>query len=425
MTETVHLPLVLHRFPPPPPVFGVEMTGINNTGGLSHALEAGVHWVRFHAFYWDEIEPVRTSPPTYDWSVVDEESLRSAQANGLEVIAIVHFAPEWAQKYPGSPCGPIHQDALDEYAQFMTELVKRYSVAPYNIRYWELGNEPDAPVIYSRSVFGCWGEGTEDYFGGEYYAEMLKAAYPAIKAVAPLAQVLIGGLLLDCDPDNPPLGKDCKASRFLEGILLNGGGPFFDMVSFHTYTYKALENPNWPGSVTSIPEKTAFIRQVLERYGYGGKGLLNTEVALLCYVESSECFEVQAMYVPRAYAEAMALDLHGQTYYAMINEMWRHTGLLRPDLTPKPVYHAYATASSFLGSAAYQGEVSGYSPGIGGYQFRQSAFIGRVDIIWSADGSLQYVTLPDGASAYDRYGDLIATAGVIAVDNSPVYVVTP
>ena len=42
------------------------------------------------------------------------------------------------------------------------------------------------------------------------------------------------------------------------------------------------------------------------------------------------------MYVPRAYAEALALGLEGQIYYSMINEEWRHTGLILPDLTPKP-----------------------------------------------------------------------------------------
>jgi hypothetical protein len=39
-------------------------------------------------------------------------------------------------------------------------------------------------------------------FGGEYYGNMLKIVYPAIKSADPQAQVLVGGLLLDCDPVN-------------------------------------------------------------------------------------------------------------------------------------------------------------------------------------------------------------------------------
>jgi hypothetical protein len=258
---------------------------------------------------------------------------------------------------------------------------------------------------------------------------MLKKAYPAIKAADPSAQVLIGGLLLDCDVANPPPGKDCAPSRFLEGIVRGGGGPYFDIVSYHAYAYGGtlgvMDNPNWPGAVTAIPEKTAFLRKVLRQYGLGDKRLMNTEAALQCGLDTDECFETQAMYIPRAYAEALALGLEAQLYYAMINEHWRYTGLLRRDLTPKPGYKAYETAVSFLGSARYQGVTANYPPSIEGYSFRQNGTGQRVDIIWSSDGSLQRVTLPSGTSAYNRYGSKLASSGEINVDYGPVYIVEP
>jgi hypothetical protein len=49
----------------------------------------------------------------------------------------------------------------------------------------------------------------------------------------------------------------------------------------------------------------------------------------------------------------------------------------------------------------------------------------QVDVIWSLDGSQQDVTLPSGASAYDLYGNLIASSGEIQVDSSPAYIVMP
>jgi len=96
----------------------------------------------------------------------------------------------------------------------------------------------------------------DEYYGGGYYAEMLKAVYPAIKEADPQAQVLIGGLLLDCDPTHPPEGKDCKPSKFLEGILKNDGGDYFDIISFHGYPpysgadiggglYNDVHHPYW------------------------------------------------------------------------------------------------------------------------------------------------------------------------------------
>ena len=424
---TVYLPLVARNFPPPPPVFGVQMDAITNSRGLAQAIEAEMHWVRFSAFHWDKIEPVRTEPPTYHWEVVDEDSLQNAAANGMEVIATIQFTPLWAQKTGGCYCGPIKQDALDEFAQFLQALVSRYSASPYNVRYWELGNEPDVDPsqVPANSVFGCWGDREDEYFGGRYYAEMLKAAYPAIKAVAPQAQVLLGGLLLD----RPSGGSDTHP-RFFEGILEGGGGPYFDIVSFHAYSYYGgslgqMGSGKWPGAVTAVPEKVAFLRGVLEQYGYGNKALMNTESALLCGEDTTDCLETQAMYIPRAYADALAVGLQGQVYFAMINEGWRHTGLLLSDLTPKPVYNAYDAASSFLTSVVYEGTATGYPAGVAGYAFRRNDGAGHVDVIWSSDGNSRSVTLPGSASAYDKYGTLVASSGTIQVDYSPVYVTRP
>jgi hypothetical protein len=407
--------------------FGTEMRQVDDAHGLSLAVDAGVHWLRFRAFAWDEIEPMRTEPPAYHWEVVDEDSLRNAAEIGMEVIAGIQYAPEWAQKVPGSYCGPIREDRLPEFAQFLQALVARYSGPPYHVRYWELGNEPDVDpaLVNAHSVFGCWGDREDETYGGRYYAEMLKVAYPAIKSVDPQAQVLIGGLLLD-----RPSGGEDNHPRFLEGILEGGGGPFFDLVSFHAYAYYGgtlglMGNPLWPDSATVMPAKVAFLREVLAQYGYGDKPLLNTEGALLCAEASEDCFEMQAAYVPRVYAEALALGLEAQVYYAWINEGWRYTGLLQPDLTPKPVYNAYKAAATFLSQASYEREVMGYPQGMVGYTFSRPDRAVRVDVIWSEDGTARRVTLPAAASAYDRYGEPLAAGDAIEVDFSPVFVVSP
>jgi hypothetical protein len=438
VSETVYLPLISHSFPPPMPVFGVQMLdSISDAQGLTQAVEAQVRWVRFAAFDWSQIEPLRTEPATYHWDVVDGQSLIDAAANDMEVMAIVRFAPPWAQKLEGYYCGPIAQDRLDEYAQFLYEMVRIYSLPPYNVRYWELGNEPDisSSLVSGDSGFGCWGDENDPFYGGSYYGEMLKQAYPAIKAADADAQVFIGGLLLDCDPTQPGACTGIHGDlppKFLEGILMNGGGDYFDGVSFHAYSYYNstlglghMVNPNWPGSETAIPEKTGFVRDVLARYGHSDKRLVNSESALLCYSESAECLETQAIYMPRAYAEALALDLDAQFHFAMINQHWRHTGLLLPDLTPKQAYHAYKTAASFLTSAVYTGPAAGYPAGIEGYTFLPPEETSYLDVIWSVDGSLQDVTLPAGAAAYDRYGVLVASSGTIQVNYGAVYVVRP
>lgn len=418
-----------------PSIVGAELFQLTKAGGLQAALDAGVHWVRYGAFDWDRIEPERTEPPTYHWEVVDEAGLARAADLGLEVIAVVRFAPEWAQGIPGHACGPIDEEAYGAWVEFLTALVARYSAPPYSIRYWELGNEPDIDptLVGKRNIYGCWGNAEDEYYGGGTYAEMLKHAYPAIKDADPNAHVLIGGLLLDCDPRDPEAcqwgsHKDLPP-RFLEGILVHGGGPYFDIVSFHAYARYAPEQPQkmtnftWPGSVTVVPEKAQFIREVLSKYGFGNKPLMNTETALQCTTASVDCYEGQAMYAPKAYGDAMSLGLQAQVYYA-ITTNWYNTGLLNQDLTPKPVYNAYKTASNYLAGATYRGAAAGYPAGIAGHAFGFLETTNRIDVIWSQDGTQKAVALPAGSSAYNRYGTLIA-GDAILVTYEPVYVLRP
>ena len=436
LSYTLSLPLIMRGYPPPPPVFGVYMGPVNESGGVTQAIQAGVHWVNLSAFNWAAIEPQLTDPPTYHWEVVDEQSFIDAAQNDLTVIARVSATPQWAREIPGHNCSRIRRDSLDEFARFLAELVRRYQALPYNIRYWELDGEVDvAPSLVDPANpigFWCWGDDEDAYYGGGYFAEMLRWAYPAIKAADPQAQVVIGGLLLDCDPRNPPPGKTCTPARFLEGILRGGGGPYFDVVSFHSYAYYGgtpgdMGNPNWTGGVwmqsTVVREKASFLREVLNTYGYENKGLMNTETALFCFEASDECFQTQAMYVPRAYAEALAYDLMAQVWFLMKDPVWRNTGLLRADMTPKPVYYAYATAATFLSSVEYVGPVAGYPAEVEGYAFHRTNGA-RIEVIWSEDGGSHAVGLPSGASAYDKYGSLLPGPSIL-VDNSPVYISWP
>ena len=216
----IYLPIVIRDYSGPPLIFGVETRIPEDTDILDKARSANAYWVRSHVFSWDLIEPVDTTPDNYHWEYVDSQALIDASARRLHVIATIKMTPYWAQKYKGVYCGPIDRDYFSDFTEFLIAAVKIYGNPPYNVKYWELGNEPDVDrrLVAPDSDFGCWGEESETYYGGEYYADMLKVAYPAIKSIDPDAKVLIGGLLLDCDPTNPPVDeeKTCKPSKFLE-----------------------------------------------------------------------------------------------------------------------------------------------------------------------------------------------------------------
>jgi hypothetical protein len=309
----------------------------------------------------------------------------------------------------------------------MKDLVSRYSLPPYNVKYFELGNEPDvAPqLVSSDSVYGCWGDDSDEYYGGGYYAEMLKAVYPMIKETNPQAQVLIGGLLLDCDPTHPPEGKDCKPSKFLEGILNNGGSDYFDIVSFHGYSpysgaaiggglYNDIHFGPWESRGGFVLGKVDFIREVLSNYG-SDKPIMHTEGSLTCSENSSEeCnppgdafYDAQADYVVWLYIRNWAEAVKGTIWYQLEGPGWRNGSMLSGDGQPKPALEAFNFLTKELKGAVYTGEVTEF-PDLQGYEFLSDHK--RIWAIWSPDGQAYPISLPPMVTkVVDLFGNELAT----------------
>ncbi len=152
---------------------------------LTQALKAsGACWTRVRVD-WALIQP-DPPPADYVWGPYHDDKLRQVAEAGVQLIAHVDSVPEWAGDLA---YGPIHHDRLDDFAQFLTDLVNRYKRAPYNIHHWELFNEPDRTFL--SDYRGGWG------LNAERYAEMLAIAYGAIKTADPDATVLMGGVAHD------------------------------------------------------------------------------------------------------------------------------------------------------------------------------------------------------------------------------------
>lgn len=442
---TVFIPLTSNYYPKRITIFGAQINSWVNPNIPKYASESGLFWARIDAFNWAEIEPSKTNPATYDWSKAKERPLKLASQYGMQVIALVQSTPTWAQKEPPYSCGPILQANFPDFAQYLTNLVKRYSVAPYNVKYWELGNEPDIdPSLLDPNkdnVFGCWGDESDSYYGGGYYAEMLKVAYPAIKAADPQAKILIGGLLLDCDPTNPPPGKSCKPGKFLEGILRNGGGEYFDYVSFHGYPYYGGTNgrgelyydvhyPGWEHRGGIVLGKISFIREVLAKYGYGidkpEKQIMHTEGSLICTPVIPECnpptssfYQAQADYVIWMFVRNWANNVKATMWYQFEGPGWRYGSLLDDTQEPRPAYYSFKFLIQELKSTTYLSPV-GEFPLLTGYKFMTNQK--EIWVIWSPDEVNRVITLPTKTiKVLDKYGtDITPTNGQLTV-KSPVY----
>ena len=434
------LPTVISTQTPPEfPLSGIEIHAVE---GLTLVSEAGAYWVRRNALLWSDVEP---EPGLRKWDALKslEQELISIANQGMQAILIVRSTPPWAQKLPGVYCGPVKAESLTAFASFMRDAVARYSVPPYNVKYWELGNEPDIDPTFVApdSVFGCWGDQKDTQYGGAYYAEMLKVVYPQVKITDPQAQVLVGGLLMDCDPVNPPettagSGKyrDCTPSRFLEGILINGGGDFFDGVSFHAYDYYysafgQYGNPNWHSSWdTTGPvsiNKGRYLKDLLLTHGYPGKFLMNTENAILCGRDGTESTcqgddyaRTKASYIAQSFTVALAEGMQANVWFSLYG--WRGSGLVSSSAQPFPAYQAYQFNANSLRLAVPGGGLTDY-PGVRGYRFMRGPK--TVWVLWSLDGSPHTIVFPSLPDAiYDIVGNPQSTAQEFTVTLSPVYV---
>jgi hypothetical protein len=312
--------------------------------------------------------------------------------------------------------------------------------------YWEIWNEPDIDpelLVDTKSVFGCWGNNDDAFYGGGDYADMLYVVYPAIKAVDPTAQVLVGGLLMDCDPRllfgcTNNHGKN--PSRFLEGILRrNGnmdGGNYFDGISFHAYDYYLgsegqYSNPNWGTDSNtfgpSLGVKSEFIRETLDNFNVTNKFLMNTESALICNsCEMDITFEAtKGNYLIQNYSSAIASGLKTNIWFTIFG--WRNSGLLNPDLSPKLAFTAFKFARFLLRDSTYKGEIDSSDindiVGLRGYKYDLEDH--EIWVLWSLDGAGHSVTLNPGVplEIYDSLGTIITPSSSLIIGLEPIFLV--
>ena len=410
--------------PPDLPRPGVEVSGRNfDEKHLSRLTEAKASLTRLNYLSWKTVEPTAADPSNYNWEVADRR-LELGADRVQEMIVVVADVPSWAGRFPSAP---VYRERLPDFAEFLHAAVSRYKNPPYNVKFWELFNEPDGTKNVYGSTINCWG------YHGDRYAEMLKLAYPAIKAADPDAVVLLGGLAHDNFVDEGGEGKTFYR-WFLHDVLAHGGGDFFDYMNFHYYYF---HRDVWG----SIKGKAEHFRNILAGYGFS-KPMLCSEVGIW---GDEDHYEIQARYVPAVYARGLAAGLKAVIWYPLATlPGWNFEGgLMLEDpssggLTAKPAFQAYRTMSEQLAGRRYAGEVSG--DGVEGYSFRPAGGGRTRQVLWTdiaeqsdyrersfTAGSLRVVDklggvteITDG-SAQDRDGRQNGRV-VILIGPSPVYV---
>jgi len=411
ITYTLFLPTILSSWPPVPTLFGAQMYGELNEEQVAFSLakDAGVYWVRWH-IAWSTVEPANTSPQNYHWDSCDASILNAVRA-GLHPIVAILTNPDWAATYAN---GPIDKVDISEFAEFVGALAERYDGdgwedAPGSpvMDYWEFYNEPDAgDILAAERGASYWGD-----FGAEY-ARMLCAAYPAVKAANPRAQVVLGGLAYDAfrPPEGEP-GDPGFVREFLDDVLTAGGGNCFDVMNFHYYP---VFEPGWTPYGAGLSGKANYLYSKLQEYGLGDKPMIVTEAGWHsdAYGIYPSTPESQARYVVKLFTQSLASHLDVMIWWTWIDPWpgYGRNGLLTEDLQRKLAYFAYQEAAARLGTATFEEIWTSGDPDVEGYRF--SSQTGEtLYVLWANDDTTHTVSLPlSQVRLVDMYGGTIALA---------------
>ncbi|MDO8671887.1 MAG: hypothetical protein Q7O66_10725 [Dehalococcoidia bacterium] len=405
---------------PPPPTSGdrtrlAVFIGSGDAGTVNLLKGTGAKATRV-TLEWSRVEANFTNPPTYDFYL--DSLLAALGAAGISPLVEIRNNPSWASS---TNCGPIDKPGGQAaFSRFVQAIVSRYSRAPYNVKQWEFYNEADNRDMVTLGLWlgGCWG----DY--PAQYASMLQAAYSAVKAADPAAQVLTGGL-----------AHENTASfnmSFIDQILAAGAGNYFDVLNIHYFSSFEFA---WSASGVDIIGKVQAVRQKMANYGVS-KPVAVTEASWTSTPSNSPNFaaangEAQSRYVAKLLSRSLSLNLHMVVWFSLAD--WAGAGypygLLNVNNQQRPSYSAFQEASRQFDGAEFVRAVSpgdvGVTGGIEGYAFNAG---GRwLWALW-ATGEPLAVTVPGAASsARNKMGQTIPLAGggnptSLQLDDSPIFV---
>jgi hypothetical protein len=208
--------------------------------------ELGIGHIRLHDVPWTyetgvdinyvfpRFQADVNSPDSYDFSLTDHD-IKSILALPAEMTFRLGYSAEW-QYHP--PLHSVPPEDLRKWAAICTHIIQHYNHGwangyHYNIRYWEIWNEPEIPGFST---------GTPEQFC-RLYEETARAIRPVDPGVKVGGPALAGHLVLEV------FLKYCSIHKVP-----------LDFVSWHIYTRQPHD----------VLERAAKVQARLDKFGYSG-----------------------------------------------------------------------------------------------------------------------------------------------------------
>lgn len=292
---------------------------------------------------WGEIERARG---TDDWSPLDTRVRRAREA-GVTPLLVIQSVPDWLD-VPTGPVTAEHRSVAGLYGEFAGKVAARYGD---QVDGYEIWNEPNLHHFWPNPDVA-------------FYFEILKAAYPAIRAADPDATVISGGLAPVADTD-----RSIAPLTFLSRLYDMGGREYLDAVGMHPYSYPELPSgqSRW-NTFRSLDE----VEQLMRSHGDGDKKIWLTEFGAPTGGLKAVSPQHQAAMVVEAFQLARSERALGPIFiYTLVDgdaprtDSEYHFGLYYEDRRPKPVVGALQEAVADCTSTEDRAEDPAQSPGEG------------------------------------------------------------
>ena len=294
-------------------------------------------WVRVF-LGWNGLEPAQGDYNTAE--IANYASFFRKLPAGTKIDVDVWGSPAWANGGSNVVATPPTSPA--DYAGFVNYLVNAFHG---RVTAWEIWNEEDS---------SGWWTGTPTQ-----YAQLLQAAYPAVKTADPNATVLVGGLT----------GNDYE---YLQALYAAGAKGYFDAVAVHTDTACNIASPydfEYNPGTRTINQYFFLgfnaIHGEMVSAGDGDKPIYMTELGWS--TTRAECEtghwagqklggvteQQQATYLQQAYhclAQPQFSYVKAAMWFELVDEGSStdpidNFGLLEPDGSPKPAFDAFENES--------------------------------------------------------------------------------
>jgi LysM repeat protein len=174
----------------------------------------GMHWAKVRVS-WRAVEAVRGAP---DFAALDE-IVSALESRKLSILLTISDAPDWARSNTVENGPP---DNFADFATFMNTLAGRYAG---RVRAYEIWNEPNLRREWNNPLHPI---------SAAAYADLLRAAYGAVKAADANATVVSAGLAPTGFDDGVNAVDDRK---YLAQLYAAGLAAISDAVGAHPFGF--------------------------------------------------------------------------------------------------------------------------------------------------------------------------------------------